>query len=123
MAAPISSTSGCNKLVEMALTGTAVKGLGQYCFPKDAYDAWAQQCEEEDVLPFQAFEIDRPPQQKLLAKPVHKKKGKNISQGSMRIHIFRGNMSLPEAKTWLHCRPCKPLRTLINAPQLTTWMK
>ena len=32
-------------------------------------------------------------------------------------------MSLPEAKTWLHCRPCKPLRTLINTPQFTTWMK
>ena len=32
-------------------------------------------------------------------------------------------MSLPEAKTWLHYRSCKPLRTLINAPQFTTWMK
>ena len=32
-------------------------------------------------------------------------------------------MSLPEAKNRLHCRPCKPLRTLINAPKFTTRMK
>ena len=107
----------------MALTGSAVKGLGLYCFAKDAYDAWALQCEEEDFLPFQAFEVDRPPQQKNLAALVHKKKAKNVSQGSTRIRLFRENMSLPEAKTWLHCRPCKSLRTLINAPQFTTWMK
>ena len=31
-------------------------------------------------------------------------------------------MSLPEAKTWLHCGPCKPFRTLIDTPQFTTWM-
>ena len=39
------------------------------------------------------------------------------------MRIFRENMSLPEAKTWLHCRPCTPLRTLINVPQFTTWTK
>ena len=39
------------------------------------------------------------------------------------MRISRENMSLPEAKTWLHCRACKPLRTLLNAPQFTTWMK
>ena len=87
-------------LVEIARTGSAVNGLGQYCFAKDAYDAWAQQCEEEDVLPFQAFEVDRPPQQKILAALVHKKKAKNVSQGSTRMRIFREDVSLPEAKIW-----------------------
>ena len=67
--------------------------------------------------------FDRPPQQKILAALVHKKKAKNVSKGSTRMRIFRENMSLPEAKTWLHCRPCKPLRTLIIARQFTTWMK
>ena len=114
------SASACNKLVEMAITGSAVKGIGRHSFAKNAYDAWAQQCEEEEVLPLQAFDVDRPPKQKFLGALVHKKKAKNVLQGSSRMRIFRANMSLPEAKTWLHCRPCKPLRTLINASQFTT---
>ena len=44
--------------MQMALTGSTVKGLGQCCFAKDAYDALAQQCGEEDVLPSQAFEVE-----------------------------------------------------------------
>ena len=54
----LSQASGGNKLVQMALTGSTVKGLGQCCFAKDAYDALAQQCGEEDVLPSQAFEVE-----------------------------------------------------------------
>ena len=54
----LSSASACNKLVEMALMGSAAKGFGQYCFAKDACDAWTLQCEEEAVLPFQAFEVN-----------------------------------------------------------------
>ena len=53
----LSQASGCNKLVEMALTGSTVKGVGQCCFAKDAYDALAQQCGEEDVVTFHAFEV------------------------------------------------------------------
>ena len=56
------SASGCNMRVEMALTGSAGKGFWQYGFAKDEYDAWVLQCEEADVLPFQAFAVDRPPQ-------------------------------------------------------------
>ena len=41
----LSSASGCDKLVEKVLTGSAAMGLGQYYFAKDAYDAWAQQWE------------------------------------------------------------------------------
>ena len=36
----LSSASACNELAEMAQTGSAVRGLDQYCFAKDAYDAW-----------------------------------------------------------------------------------
>ena len=118
-----SSASCCNKLVYMEPTGSAAKGLGQYCFVKDAYDAWTLQCEEADILPFQAFEVDGPPQRKIFSALVRKKKAKNVSQGSTRMRIFRENVSLAEVKTWLHCRPCKPLRTPINAPQFTPWMK
>ena len=46
-----------------------------------------QQCQEKDVLPFQAFQVDRPPQQKILAALVHKTKAKNISQESTRMRL------------------------------------
>ena len=98
---------------------TTVKGLGQNCFAKDGYDAWAQRCEDEDVLPFQAFEVDRPPRQKLLPGLVHKKKTKNISQGSTRMRIFRENMSLPRRKTGCtagHGSRFELLATLLNSP-------
>ena len=119
----LSSSSACDKLMEMALDGSAVKILGQYCFAKDVCDAWTLQCEEEDVLQFQAFEVDGPPQKKILAALVRGREAKNISQGSTRARIFMENLTLTEGKTWLHCRPCKPIRTLIRAPQFTTWMK
>ena len=39
----LSSASGRNKILEMALTSSAVKRFGQYYFAEDAYDAWALQ--------------------------------------------------------------------------------
>ena len=108
--------------MEMALTGSAVKGLGQYYFAKDAYDSWTLQCEEADVLPFQVFEVDIPPLQIILAALVHKRKAKNVSHGSTRIRIFRENMSLPEAKTW-NAGHVRRFELFINAPQFTTWIK
>ena len=98
------------------------KGWKQDSFLSSS-DEQAQQCEEEDVFPFQAFEVDRAPQRKILAALVYKDKAKNASQGFTPMRIFSESMSLPVAKTWLHCRPCKPLLTLINAPQFTPWMK
>ena len=39
------------------------------------------------------------------------------------MRIFREHMTLPEAKTWVQCRPSKTLRTLIEHQHFTTWMK
>ena len=103
----------------MALTGSASKGLRQDCFAKDAYDAWTLQCQEEDVLLLQTFEVDRTLPQKLLPPLAHKKKAKNVSQGSTRMRIFRENMSLPEAKlgcTTSHVSCLELLSTPLNSP-------
>ena len=70
-----------------------------------------------------AFEGDRPPQQKALAALVYARKIKALLQSSARMRIFRENMTLPEAKTWVQCRPSKALRTLIKPQHLPTWMK
>ena len=109
--------------MEMAVFGSAATGIGHYCFAKDAYDAWALQCEEEDVLPFQAFEVDRPPQQKNLSPTRSQKESlKRITRIYAHAHV-PGEYESTGGENWLHCRPYKPLRTLINAPQFTTWMK
>ena len=124
-----SSASACNKLMEMALTGSAVRGLGQYCFAKDAYDAWTQQCEEEDHFPFQVFEVDLPPQQKLSATRSQKESQEHIIRIYEQAHL-RGEYESTGGENvvalqamQLHAWPCNWLRTLINAPQFTTWMK
>ena len=61
-AAFIASSTACGKLVSVALTGSILQGLRGYAFAKQAHAAWASQCEEGAALPFEAFEVDRPPE-------------------------------------------------------------
>ena len=122
-AAFIASSAAYDKLVSMALTRSILQGLREYAFAKQAHAALASQCEEGAVLLFEAFEVDRPPEQKTLAALVHVRKTKALSQALTRMRIFCEHMTLPEAKTWIQCRPSKTLRTLIKAQLFRTWMK
>ena len=97
--------------------------LSVYSFARQAHAAWDLQCEEGAALPFEASEVDRPPQQKTLAALAQARKIKALLQGSTRMHVFREHMTLPDAKTWVQCRPSKTLRTLIKPLHFTTWMK
>ena len=58
------SSAACDMLVSMALTGSILQALRGYAFAKLAHAAWASQCEEGAALLFEAFEVDRPSQQK-----------------------------------------------------------
>ena len=122
-AAFIGSSAACDKLVSMAMAGSILQGPRGYAFAKQAHAAWASQCEEGAALPLEAFEVDRPPQQKTIAALVHARKIKALPQGSTHMRIFREHMTLPEAKSWVQCRPSKTLRTLIKLHNFTTWMK
>ena len=122
-AAFIASSADCDKLVSMVLTESILQGLCGYAFAKQAHAAWASQCEEGAALPFDSFEVDRRPQQKTLAALVHAQNINALPQGSTLMRIFLEHMTLPEAKTWVQCRPSKTLRTLIKPQHFTSWMK
>ena len=117
------SAAGCSNLVEQSAMDTSLRGLDRDVSAKDAYHVCAKQCERNSVLSFQAFRVERPPQQKPVTALVHQRSMKSIPHGSSRLRIFRENMTLPEAKTWIHCRPSKALRTQIKPNHVRTWMK
>ena len=97
--------------------------MRRYAFAKHAHDAWASQCEQGTALPFEAFEVDRPSQQKTVAALGHARQIEALPQGSTRMRIFRQHMTLPEAKNWVQLWPSKTLRTLIKPQHFRTWMK
>ena len=94
-----------NALVGRALGSRTPNELSAYLAAKFAYEAWSVQCKQESVLPFQAFSSERSPKQQTITALVHRKKSEEITPGSTRLQIMRNSMKLPEAKTWVHCRP------------------
>ena len=89
-AAFIASSAACEKLVSMALTGSILQGLRGYAFAKQAHAALASQCEEGAALPFEVYEVDRPPQRKTLAALVHARRSRLYSKGQ-RSFAFSAN--------------------------------
>ena len=103
-------------LVSVALTASTFEGLRGYVFAKRAHTAWALQCKEGAALPFEAFEVDRPPHQNTLAARLHPRKIKALLQGSTRMRIFREHMTLSEEKKLSTVQPIEEVADIDQAP-------
>ena len=119
----LSSAASCNALVGKALGSRRPNGLSAYLATKFAYEAWAVQCKKESMLPFQAFSSERPPKQQTITALVHRKKSEEITPGSTRLQIMRNSIKLPEAKTWVNCRPSSGYATYIPTHHFKVWLQ
>ena len=84
---------------------------------------YSSQCEQQSVLPFQAFTGERPPKQHKITALLHQKKVQEIAPGSARTRIMRSSMKLPESKTWANCSPSTGYATCIPHHHFKVWLQ
>ena len=96
----LTSAASSNDLFDSALGDHRPHGLTTYEAAQQAYETWSAQCEQQSVLPFQAFTGEH----KITAL-VQQTKVQEIASGSACTRIIRSSMKLPEAKTWANCSP------------------
>ena len=118
----LTSAATSNNLVDAALGDQTPHGLTTYEAAQQEYETWSAQCEQQSVLPFQAFTGERPPKQHNITALVHQKKVQEIAPGSARTRIMRGSMKLPEAKTWANCSPSTGYATYIPHHHFKVWL-
>ena len=92
----VTSAASSNNLVDAALGDQTPNGLTTYEAAQQAYETWSAQCEQQLVLPFQAFTGERPPNQHKITALVHEKKVQEIAPGSARTRIMRSSMKLSQ---------------------------
>ena len=90
---------------------------------QQAYETWSAQCEQQSVLPFQAFTGERLPKQHKITALVHQKRVQEIAPGSARTRIMRSSMKLPDAKTWPSCSPSTGYATYIPHHHFKVWLQ
>ena len=98
-------------------------GLTTYGAAQQAYETWSAQCEQQSVLPFQAFTDERTPKQNKITALVHQKKVQEIPPGSARTRIMRSSVKLPEAKTWANCGPSTGYATYMPHHHFNIWLQ
>ena len=99
----LTSAASSNDLFDAALGDQTPHGLTTYEAAQQAYETWSAQCEQQSVLPFQAFTGERPPKQHQITALVHQKKVQEKAPGSARTRIMRSSMKLQEPRTWANC--------------------
>ena len=119
----MTSAASSNNLVDAALGDQTPHGLTTYEAAQQAYETRSAQCEQQSVLPFQAFTGERPPKQHKITALVHQKKVQEIAPGSARTKIMRSSMKLPEAKTWAKCSPSTGYATYIPHHHFKVWLQ
>ena len=119
----LASSASCNALVGSMLGTSSPTSLMEYESATSAYYAWSNQCEENSALPFSSFDVERPPKQRTITALVHKNLASDLPEGSNRMKIMRNSMKLPEAKTWIQCRPSETLKTSIPHYHFRVWLQ
>ena len=89
---------------------------------QQAYETCSAQCEQQSVLPFQAFAGERPPNQHKITALVHQKKVQEIAPGSAPTRIMRRSVKLLDAKTWANCSPSTGNVTYIPHHHFKVWL-
>ena len=119
----LASAASRNALVGSMLGNSSSTALKAYERATSTYAAWSKQCEDHSALPFSAFDVERPPKQHTITALVHKKLGNELPAGSTRLKIMPNSMKLPEAKTWMHCRPSEILKTSVPHHHFKVWLQ
>ena len=119
----LTSAASSNDLVDAALGDQTPHGLTTYEAAQQAYETWSAHCEQQSVLPFQAFTGELPPNQHKITALVHQKKVQEIAPGSARTRIMRSSMKFPEAKTWANCSPSTGYATYIPHHHFKVWLQ
>ena len=119
----LASATSCNALVGSMLGISCPTSLMEYESATGTYYAWSNQCEELPALPFSTFDVERPPKQHTIKAFVHNKLASDLPEGSNRMKIVRNSMKLPEAKTWLRCRPSETLKKSIPHHHFRVWLQ
>ena len=117
------SAASSNNLVDATLGDQTPHGLTTYEAAQGAYEAWSAQCEQQSVLPFQAFTGERPPNQHKITALVHQKKVQEIAPGSARTRIMISSLKLSEAKTWANYSPSTGYATYIPHHHSNVWLQ
>ena len=119
----LASAASCNALVGSMLGKSCPTSPMEYESATSAYYAWSNQCEKHSALPLSSFDVERPPKQHVITARVHKKLGSDLPDGSNRMKIMRHSTKLPEATTWIHCRPSETLKTSIPHHHFRVWLQ
>ena len=123
LSAFLASSASCNALVGSILGTSCPTSLMEYESATSAYYAWSNQCEEISALPFSSFDAERPPKQHTITALVHKKISSDLPEGSNGMKIMRISMKLPEATTWIQCRPSETLKRSIPHHHVRVWLQ